>query len=105
MGETTDLQVEDNRLHRLFLKFSAESRLITIVSVALIVTVLALLMAFMALDAAKDAKIQVEYELAATRQELLILKNHMTLTDVYLLENHMIMKTIGLNPAPLPEEH
>jgi len=103
MAEPTDLQVDDNRFHRLFEKFSSESKALTIASVALIVTVLALLMAFMALDAAKDAKIQVEYELAATRQELLILKNHMTLTNVYLLENHVIMKTIGLQPVPLPE--
>lgn len=103
MGEPTDLQADNNRLHRLFEKFSAESKALTIASVALIVTVLALLMAFMALDAAKDAKIQVEYELAATRQEIVVLKNQMRLTDVYLQQNHVKMETLGIEPAPLPE--
>lgn len=99
----SDLQAEDNRFHRLFEKFSTESKALTIAFVALIVTVLALLMSFMALNAAKDAKIQVEYELTATRQELLILKNQLRLTDVYLQQNHMKMEAIGVEPTPLPE--
>jgi len=103
MAEPTDLQVDDNRFHRLFLKFSSESKALTIASVALIVTVLALLMAFMALDAAKHAKIQVEYELTATRQELVVLKNQMRLTDVYLQQNHVKMEALGIEPALLPE--
>lgn len=103
MAEPTDLQVEDNRLHRLFKQFSSESRAVSIATIALIITVLALLMSFMALDAATNAKIQVEYELQATREELFILKNQLRLTDVYLLQNHVKMKSIGIEPAPLPE--
>ena len=98
-----DLQAENNRINRLFERFSSEARLVSIATVALIVSALSLLMAFMALDAAEHAKIQVEYELAATRQELLILKNQLRMTDVYLQQNHMKMEAIGIEPVPLPE--
>lgn len=54
--------VPANQTYRLLEKFSSESKALTIASVSLIVTVLALLMAFMALNDAKHAKIQAQYQ-------------------------------------------
>ena len=54
-----DLQAKDNRLHRLFEKFSNESKTISIASVSLIIAILALLMSWMAVYDAIHAKVQV----------------------------------------------
>ena len=99
-----DLQAENNRFHRLFRQFSSESKAVSIATVALVVAALSLLMAWMAVYDAIHAKIQVEYELVETRQEILILKNQMRLTDVYLQKNHVKMEYFGLEPVPLPEK-
>ncbi len=56
----TELQVQDNKLHRLFEKFSRESQAVTVASVSMIVALLSLLMAWMAVDAAKTAQAVVE---------------------------------------------
>jgi len=66
-----DLQAEDNRLHRLFEKFSSEARTISIASVALIISVLSLLMAWMAVYDASNAVAKVNYELQETQRLLL----------------------------------
>lgn len=55
----TDLQVDTNRLDRLFARFTDQSRAVTISSVALIVSLLSLLMAWMAVNDAKTAEIRV----------------------------------------------
>ena len=99
-----DLHAEDNRLNRLFKKFSSESKAVSIASIALIVSCLALLMAWMAVYDAKHAKIQVEYELKETHAELTATKNMMTLHNVYLQELYFLMKSEGLEPPSLPEE-
>lgn len=54
-----DLQEKDNRLHRLFEKFSNESKTISIASVSLVISILALLMAWMAVYDAIHANAQV----------------------------------------------
>jgi hypothetical protein len=97
----TDL-TPDNKLHRLFEKFSNESKIVTVSSIAMIVAILALLMSWISLSDAKHAKVKVDYELAGTRQEMLILKNQLRLTDVYLQENHILLEQIT-DPVPLPE--
>ena len=106
----SELQAENNRLHRLFQQFSAESKALTIASVALIITVLALLMSFMALDAAKDAKIHVEYQdtdIAEIREnyekEILQLENKITLYLYHVQNLELYLKSEGLNPPP-PEK-
>lgn len=110
MGEPTDLQVDDNRLHRLFERFSSEARLVSITTVALIISALSLLMAFMAFDAAKDAKIQVEYQdtnIAKLREnyekEILQLENQITLYLYHVQNLELYLKSEGLNPPP-PEK-
>ena len=58
----TDLQSQDNKLHRLFEKFSNESKTVTIASIAMIVSLLSLLMVWMAVSDAKEAKVRAEYQ-------------------------------------------
>ena len=58
-----ELQAENNRLYRLFQKFSTESKTVTIASVSMIISLLSLLMAFMALNDAKEARILAEVKL------------------------------------------
>ena len=100
MGETTDLQAENNRFHRLFEKFSAESKALTIASVALIITVLSLLMAFMALDAAKNAKIRAQYQ----DQIIEDLSDEFRLYQYHAEAIHADLTAHGFKPPPLPEK-
>ena len=58
-----DLQAENNRINRLFERFSSESRAVSIATVALIVAALSLLMAWMSVYDAIHAKAQVELTL------------------------------------------
>jgi len=57
----TALQPEINQFNRLLTRFTSESKTIVIASISLVVTVLSLLIAFMALDDAKHARIQAEF--------------------------------------------
>lgn len=63
-----DLQEKDNRLHRLFEKFSNESKTISIASVSMIISVLALLMSWMAVYDAIHAKVQVDVMLESNAE-------------------------------------
>ena len=100
----TELQVDENRYHRLFKQFSSESKAVTIASVALIAALLCLLMAWSALNSATHAKAMVEYELQETRDELTATKNLMTLHNIYLQELYFLLKEHDIDPPPLPEE-
>jgi len=74
----SDLQAEDNRLNRLFQKFSSESKAVTIASVSLIVCALALLMAWMAVYDSTHVKIQQQMVLESNlelKKEIRILQN------------------------------
>lgn len=62
----SELQAEANKLYRLFRQFSQESKAITIASVGLFVAGLSLLMAFMAMHDANQAKAKVD---ATTNQQ------------------------------------
>ena len=57
-----DLRPEANVLQRLFERFRDESNAVAIAKVSVVVALLSLLMAFMALDNAKDAKMRAEYQ-------------------------------------------
>ena len=56
-----DLRAE-NTVFRLFRKFTREAQLLALSSIAIVVACLSLLLAFMALDNAKDAKLRAEYQ-------------------------------------------
>jgi len=100
----SELRAKDNRLNRLFQKFSNESKAVTIASVSLIVSVLSLLMAWSAVNSATNAKAKVDYELRATQQDVTAMKNKITLQTVYLQELYFLMQKKGLEPPPLPGE-
>lgn len=55
-----DLQAENNRFHRLFRQFSNESKAVSIATVALVVSALSLLMAWMAVYDAIHARSDVK---------------------------------------------
>ena len=57
-----ELEAETNRLDRLFTRFTDQSKAVSISSVALIVSLLALLMAWMAVDDAKTAALRSEMQ-------------------------------------------
>jgi len=61
----SDLQAENNRINRLFERFSSESRAVSIATVALIVAALSLLMAWMSVYDAIHAKTQIEVVLVS----------------------------------------
>ena len=73
-----ELQADDNRLNRLFEKFSSEAKAVSISTVALVVSALALLMSWMAVYDAIHAKTQIEVVLesnADLKKEVRILQN------------------------------
>ena len=73
-----DLQVENNRINRLFERFSSESRAVSIATVALIISALSLLMAWMSVYDAIHAKTQVDVVLesnANLKREVRLLQN------------------------------
>jgi len=100
----TELQADENRYHRLFKQFSSESKAVTIASVALIAALLCLLIAWSALNSATHAKAMVEYELQASRNELIETKNRTSLYIVYVQDLQADLKTHGFEVPPLPEE-
>ena len=73
----SDLQAENNRINRLFERFSSESRAVSIATVALIISALALLMAWMSVYDAIHAKTQIEVVLesnATLKMEIRLLQ-------------------------------
>lgn len=80
----SEINQENNELYRLFQKFSRESKLTILSSVSSIVALLALLMSWSAVNSATRAVAKVDYELTATRQELLITKNEIRMLEVFI---------------------
>ncbi len=92
-----DLQAENNRLNRLFEKFSSEAKTVSIASVALIVSALALLMAWIAVDSAKDAKIRAEYQdtqIQELREDVAVYRIRYAKLDAWLRANGIPVKEI-----------
>ena len=65
-----DLQAENNRLNRLFEKFSSEAKAVSIATVALVISALALLMAWMAVYDAIHANAQVDVMLESNAAKI-----------------------------------
>ena len=77
-------ELQDNSRYRLFKELVDESKAVTIASVALIVSVLSLLMAFMALNDAKHAKIQVDLSITTMQKDIERLNDQNEVTQIYL---------------------
>lgn len=82
-----DLQADVNRITRLFERFSSESKAVSIAAVALVVSVLALLMAWMSVYDAIHAKAEVAVVLesnADLKKEVRLLQFKIDLYDADL---------------------
>jgi len=99
-----DLQGEYTRFVRAIKEISKERDIVILSAVAVIASIVSVLMSWSAVDSAKDAKAMVEYELVATRKELLVSQNRTSLYIVYVQRLHAYLIVEGLDPPPLPEE-
>jgi len=93
----TELQADNNKTYRLLRQFSSEAKALTIASVALIVTVLALLMAFMALNDAKHAKRKAEYQdshIEELRQDIAVYRIRAAKLDAWLKAHEIDVEEI-----------
>ena len=76
-----DLRPETNLFQRLLDRFKEESNAVAIAKVSVVVALLSLLMAFMALDNAKEANIRSELLI----QELDAVKEEVEVLEVYVM--------------------
>ncbi len=93
-----DLQEKDNRLHRLFEKFSNESKTISIASVSLIISVLALLMSWMAVYDALHVKALLESEIRMSGQSYEQLEREYRLLQAKVDRHRAAMLAAGIDP-------
>jgi len=75
-------ELRDNKTYRLFQKFSQESKAVSIATVALVVSTLALLLAWTAVNDARNARVMVEVELRVTRSEVEELHEQVDVLDI-----------------------
>lgn len=99
-----ELRTEANLFQRLLDRFQEESNAVAISKVSVVVALLSLLMAFMALDNAKDAKTIVEVELRYERAHVKELTDEIKVWQIYSAKIHADLKAHGFEPPPLPEE-
>lgn len=93
-----DLKEKDNRLHRLFEKFSNESKTISIASIALIISVLALLMAWMSVYDALHVKATLEANERYSEQAYKELEREYRLLQLKVDEHRAAMMAAGIDP-------
>lgn len=93
-----DLQAKDNRLHRLFEKFSNESRTISIASISLVISVLALLMAWMSVYDALHVKALLESEIRMSGQSYEQLEREYRLLQAKVDRHRAAMLAAGIDP-------
>lgn len=93
-----DLQAKDNRLHRLFERFSNESKTISIASVSLIISVLALLMAWMSVYDAIHVKAALEADDRVAVQSYRELEREYRLLQLKVDEHRAAMMAAGIDP-------
>jgi len=93
-----DLQAEDNRLNRLFEKFSSEAKAVSIATVALIVSTLALLMAFMGLYDAIHVKASLESDERYTIEYLHVVERETRLLKLQIEQQRGALIAAGIDP-------
>lgn len=97
---TTELQEGKNQFYRLLREFRQESRAITISSIALVVSVLALILTTFANNAANKAEAKVNYELVAARVEIQELREDIA---VYRIRAAKLHAWLEANGVPIEE--
>ena len=101
--ETSNIRVEENRLYQLFKQFSRESVLIILVSVCVITSLTAILVAVLALNSGAHAEVKIEYELPKMQDEIDKARTRNDIYFMYMQELYVELKNQGLDPPPLPE--
>lgn len=91
-------ELQDNTRYRLFEKFSTESKAITIAAVALIVSVLALLMSWMAVYDAIQAKSTIEADERYSAESYRQLEREYRLLQLKVDEHRAAMMAHGIDP-------
>jgi len=93
-----DLQKENNRLYRLFEKFSSEAKAISIATVALVVSTLALLMAFMAVYDALHVKATLTADERSSAVAYRQMEREYRLLQLKVDEHRAAMMAAGIDP-------
>lgn len=104
MKKTTDLNPERSEKYRHLDTLGYVPRFIIISACCAFVAAFALLIGALSLYNSTDANAKVDYELAATRKELLVSQNRTTLYITYVQTLHSDLIIKGFEPPPLPEE-
>jgi len=104
MTKTTEINPERSEKYRHLEKLGYVPKFIIISACCGFLAGVALILSVSALIGSSGASAKVDYELQATRDERVAMKNLMVLHNVYLQEVYVIMKDAGLDPPPLPEE-
>ncbi len=100
----SELRADSNLLQRVIAAIREESKAVTIAQVSMVISAIFAVLCVLALAAALSANAKVDYELQATRDELIESKNRTTLYIVYVQDLHAYLTIKGLDPPPLPEE-
>jgi len=93
-----DLQAEDNRFYRLFRQFSSESKAVSISSISLVISALALLMAWMAVYDAIHVKAQLQADERSITQSYEQLEREYRLLQLKVDDQRAALIAAGINP-------
>ena len=104
MKKTTNINQERSEKYRYLDKLNYVPRFIIISACCGFLAGVALILSVLAMYNSTDANAKVDYELRATQEDIITMKNKMTLQTVYLQELYFIMQNEGLEPPPLPKE-
>lgn len=99
-----ELRADSNLLQRVIAAIRDESKAVAIAQVAMIISAVFSVLCVLAIAASFNANSKVDYELAATRKELLVSQNRTTLYIAYVQELRSDLIINGFEPPPLPEE-
>ena len=100
----TNINPERNEKYRYLDQLSYVPKFIIISACAGFLAGVALILSVLAMYNATSANAKVDYELAATRKELLVSQNRTTLYISYVQVLHADLIIKGFEPPPLPEE-
>ena len=104
MAEPRQLREEDSKIYRLFNEFLSESRIVVIASIAVIISVLALLTGGLSVYFSALAVAKVEKELRDHEDLDRQNREKIDLWIAYTMTLRARMEAAGLEPPPLPEE-
>ena len=102
--KTKEINPERNEKYRYLDKLGYLPKFIIISACCGFLAGVALILSVLGLFSSTGASAKVDYELEATRKELLVAENRTTLYILLVQELHADLKAKGFEPPPLPEE-